>query len=154
LAWLIKIIARAWKKSMTPQALTYEEKLNLLKNQVKGSLEDTWKKYTINNNLDTFLTISYIMLSTAVTILGFFGQATIAGIVGAILTLLLSFRKVFNFSEKASFCRGFHIQTKELRDKLTFKVSTEEELLAIVDSFIAMRNERILKNPMRGSLDK
>jgi len=64
-------------------------------------LEDTWKKYTINNNLDTFLTISYIMLSAAVTILGFFGQATIAGIVGAILTLLLSFRKVFNFSEKA-----------------------------------------------------
>jgi hypothetical protein len=139
---------------MNPQPSTYEEKFGRLQKQIQSSLNDTWKKYSFNNNLDVLLTILYITLSTAVTILSFSEQATIAGIIGAILTALLSLQKVFNLSEKASFYRGFHIQTKELRDKLTYKVSTEEELQAIVDSFIAMRNDRILKNPRRGNLDE
>jgi hypothetical protein len=139
---------------MNSQPSTYEEKFSRLQKQIQNSLNDTWKKYSFNNNLDALLTISYIMLSTSVTILSFSGQATIAGIIGAILTALLSLQKVFNLSEKASFYRGFHIQTKELRDKLTYKVSTEEELQAIVDSFIAMRNERVFQNPRRGNLDE
>jgi hypothetical protein len=139
---------------MNSQSSTYEEKFSRLQKQIQNSLNDTWEKYSFNNNLDALLTISYIMLSTSVTILSFSGQATIAGIIGAILTALLSLQKVFNLSEKASFYRGFHIQTKELRDKLTYKVSTEEELQAIVDSFIAMRNERVFQNPRRGNLDE
>ncbi len=139
---------------MNSQPSTYEEKLSRLQKQIQSSLDDTWKKYLFNNNLDIFFTILYIMLGTAVTILSFFGQGTIAGIIGAILTALLSLQKVFNLNEKASFYRGFHMQTKELRDKLTYKVSTEEELQVIVDSFIALRNDRILRNPKRRDLDK
>ena len=100
---------------MNSQPSTYEEKFSRLQKQIQSSLNDTWKKYSFNNNLDALLTILYITLSTAVTLLSFSGQATIAGIIGAILTALLSLQKVFNLSEKASFYRGFHIQTKELR---------------------------------------
>jgi hypothetical protein len=145
---------RIGENFMDSQPSTYEEKLSRLQKQIQSSLKDSWKKYSFNNNLDVILTILYITLGTAITVLSFSGQATIAGVIGAILTALLSLQKVFNLSEKANFYRGLHMQTKELRDKLTYKVSTEEDLQAIVDSFIAMRNDRILKNPRRRSLDE
>lgn len=138
---------------MTSQPLTYEDKLQRLQRQIEGSLDDTWKKYLINNRLDILLTVSYIALSTTVTLLSFFGKAEMAGVVGAILTALLSLQKIFNLDEKASFYRGFHMKTKDLRDRITYKVGTEEELQIVVDSFMELRSDRISSSPRRKGLD-
>ena len=138
---------------MTSQPLTYEDKLQRLQRQIEGSLDDTWKKYLINNRLDILLTVSYIALSTTVTLLSFFGKAEMAGVVGAILTALLSLQKIFNLDEKASFYRGFHMKTKDLRDRITYKVGTEEELQIVVDSFMELCSDRISSNPRRKGLD-
>lgn len=46
------------------------------------------------------------------------------------------------------------MQTKDLRDQLTYKVSSEADLQAIVDSFIALRNDRISTNPRRKGWDE
>ena len=139
--------------------LSYEEKFLQLREQIKSSLNDTWRKYKVNDQLDRALTLFAIILSTLVTILAFEEKGTdasisIAGIVGAILTSVLNLQKVFSLNGKANFYRRIHIETKELRDKLKYKVNSEEELQEIVDAFIYLRNERISANPRRQSLDQ
>jgi ABC-type transport system involved in cytochrome bd biosynthesis fused ATPase/permease subunit len=134
---------------MSPQDVLDEQKLNLLKAQIKSSLEDTWGKYTRYNQLDIALILIAIALSAVVTFLGFIDQGFWAGVGGLVLTTLLSVQKVFNTSEKANFYRTMHMQTKSLRDRLTYKVSSEEDLQAIVDAFMSLREQRISSNPRR-----
>ena len=114
------------------QDLPDEQKFNHLKTQIKGSLDDTWKKYKRYDRLDIALILLSIILSASITILGFMGQGTIAGIIGVILAAILTIQKVFNFSDKADFYRRTHMQTKELRDRLTYKVSSESDMQAVV----------------------
>src|SRR5713226_3571828 len=99
---------------MNQQYLSDEQKLNRLNAQIKGALDDTWRKYTLYDRLDVISIILSIILSAAITILGFLNQGTIAGVIGVMLTALLSTQKVFNLSEKAEFYRKIHMQTKEL----------------------------------------
>jgi len=134
---------------MSQQHLPDEQKLSQLKTQIKGSLADTWRKYKLYDRLDIILILLSIILSAGITILGFLGHGTTAGIIGVILTALLSTQKVFNFSDKADFYRRTHMQTKELRDRLTYKVSSESGMQAVVDDFITLRNDRIYTNPRR-----
>ncbi len=130
-----------------------EQKLDHLKTQIKSSLDDTWRKHLRYNQLDISFILVSIVLSTSIIILGLVYQEIVIGIVGAILTALLSTQKVFNFSDKAEFYRRIHMQTKELRDRLTYKVSSESDMQEVVDDFIALRNDRSYKNPRRKVLE-
>src|SRR5215212_2463250 len=131
---------------MRRRRLPDEQKLSHLKSQIRGALDDTWKKYVWHDRLDIIFIILSVILSACITILGFLGQGTMAGIVGVILTTLLSTQKAFNFSDKADFYRRIHMQTKELRDRLMYKVDSESEMQTLVDDFIALRNDRIYAN--------
>ncbi|MEM7773945.1 MAG: hypothetical protein AAF327_26020 [Cyanobacteria bacterium P01_A01_bin.37] len=130
-----------------------DEKKHELKDHIQRSLEDSYKKYSRNNRMDIVLTLIGITFSTTVTILAFWEDATLAGILGAISASVLTIQEVFSFNEKANYYRRLNMQTKELRDKLTYKVSSEDELQDIVDSFIGLRNDRIISNPRRKKPD-
>ena len=135
-----------------PEKLSLDDRKIELKDDIGRSLKDTYKKYSRNNDSDIVLTLLGISLSTAVTILAFWEDATLAGILGAISASVLTIQKVFNFGEKAQFYRRIHMQTKELRDRVTYKVTSVEELQEVVDTFIEIRNNRISNNPKRRKL--
>ena len=136
---------------MNKQFLSSEERLDQFNVQIKSALDDTWHKYTIHNRLDITLIGLTLILSAAITILGFLGKGTIAGIFGVILTTLLSTQKVFNLSDKAEFYRRTHMSIKEIRDRLKYKVNSESDMQSLVDAFMAIRENRRDTNPRRKS---
>ncbi len=137
---------------MSDQTPLDDKKIEL-KDHIGRSLKDTCRKYSRNNLLDIVLTLIGISLSTVVTILAFWEDATLAGVLGAISASVLTVQKFFNFDEKAQFYRRVNMQTKALRDRVTYKVASVEELQEIVDAFIEIRNDRISSNPKRRRLE-
>ena len=137
---------------MTSQP-SFNEKKEKFQEHIEASLKDSHKKYSRNNISDIVLTFLGIALSTTVTILAFWEDATLAGILGAISASVLSIQEVYNFNEKANFYRRLNMKTKQLRDELKYKVSSDDDMEKIVDKFLALRDDRISNNPRRKKIE-
>jgi hypothetical protein len=82
------------------------------------------------------------------------GQGFVAGVISAAVTLLIGFQKAFNFSEKADFYRIVHTEAKGLRDHLTYKVHSVEQLEATVDTLKVLRDQTAKKLPRGQSMEE
>jgi hypothetical protein len=130
------------------------EQKDLLKRQVVGFMRYTWRMHRQHNLLSNSLLVLGLILGTAATIAGFSGQGFIAGVISAAVTLLIGFQKAFNFSEKADFYRIVHTEAKALRDHLTYKVSSAEQLDAAVDALKVLRDQTARKLPRGRSMEE
>ena len=88
------------------------EQKDLLKRQIVGFMRHTWRMHRQNNSLSNSLLVLGLVLGTAATIAGFWGQGFVAGVISAAVTLLIGFQKAFNLSEKADFYRIIHTEAK------------------------------------------
>ena len=123
------------------------EQKDLLTRQVIGFMRHTWRKHRQNNLMSNSLLVLGLIFGTAATIAGFWGQGWTPGVISATVTLLIGLQKVFNFSEKADFYRIVHTEAKGLRDHLTYKVHSAEQLDATVDALKVLRDQTARKLP-------
>jgi len=129
---------------MTEQVVQHAE--NLMK-QVDSFQAFHWKKHDNASWLSIFSTFSGVALSGSVTAAAFLGYSTIAGMLGIAMTLLIGLHEAFNFSERASFYAGIHSEAKTIRDRLRYRVRTEQEFIQAFDDFQSLRQKSAQQVP-------
>ena len=110
-----------------------------LKAQVDAFQTNHWRLHRKAARLSIVFTVLGILLGAAVTAAGFFDQAKLAGVIGIVLTALISLQDTFNFSEKSAFHARIQAQGKALRDRLRYLVDDEAEFIKAFDSYEALR---------------
>jgi hypothetical protein len=118
---------------------TDQEMVAALRGQVEKFKDYYWKQHIQNYKINNTLVVAGIILSLAVTAVGFLGYGVLAGIIGLCILACISFQKAFNYGEKAEFYRMIHTEAKILRDRLRYRVYTASDFEAVFDAFASLR---------------
>jgi hypothetical protein len=77
----------------------------------------------------------------ALTLLGALGYGYWSAGAGVAITLVVGIQNAFKFGEKAAVWEAMHGEAKDVRDRLNYKVHTEQEFQDIVDQWLRVRRE-------------
>lgn len=125
------------------------DKTEKLRAQVDSFHNFHWKNHIKYGRLATLLVIGGLVMSLSTTAAAFLGYATLAGLLGLSTTLFIGLHDAFNFSEKSSFFAEVHAEAKSIRDRLRYRVNSDEEFNVAFDDFQHLR-QRATKDVPRG----
>ncbi len=124
-------------KSRSPEELSQWRKD--IEDELKSYIKDMrriGKRHGIGNNS---LVLASILASAAITIAGIYGLATVAAILGVLLSILLSVQQAFPEGEMAFFYRSSIADLENLQNSLRFTADTQDEIEKIVQQLAVIR---------------
>jgi hypothetical protein len=113
--------------------------LDKLKAQVQGFLDHSWRKHRLQFRMNVVTVLVILTLGGAVTLLGAFDYGHWSAVVGVAISVVVGIQNAFKFGEKAALWEAMHREAKEVRDRLNYKVRTEEEFQAVLEQWLSVR---------------
>jgi hypothetical protein len=123
------------------------DKVDMLKTQVSNFLRYSWRKCCLYFWLNVAIVLTGIVLGSSITLVSAFGYSHLAAVFGAAIACLLSIQGTFKFAENARLWETKHNEAKEVRDRLRYKVDTEDDFQLVVDAWFKLKNELLEQMP-------
>ena len=116
--------------------------------QLQSYILHYWKLHKKYSILNMSLIIAGLLVGAGITVTGFMQLDIWPGLLGALITLIIGLQNAFDLSGKALFLNVIHDEAKVLRDRLRYKVKTQEEFEAVIDEFSLLRIYAVKKLPL------
>ena len=97
--------------------------------------------------LGVLLVVLGIVLALSITAAGFFNYGVLAGVLGLFVALFIALQNAFSISEKAEFQRLVFTEADNLHDLLTYRVRTQSQFDAVLDSFMTLKKHAATNLP-------
>ena len=137
----------------TEQTAPPADKLDALKQQIPKTAEYYWRLHVRHARFNNLLVALSILLGGAAPFVGQSGHGLAAGIMASVIGSIVAFQKHFRSAERSDLYQLLHIEAKNLRDRLNYKVRTVADFDAIVDALTALRRHAGSKLPEGGALE-
>jgi hypothetical protein len=113
--------------------------LERFEKQLESFLKYSWKKHKRHFYWSTATAIAGIVLGSAVVITGALNLGFWAAVLGAAVSVLLGIQNHFKFAERANLWEVKHNDAKGVRDRLRYKVRTDEAFQLLIDDWLALK---------------
>jgi hypothetical protein len=136
---------------MTEQAPPPSDKLDALKEKIPKAAQYYWRLHIRHSRFNNAMVTLSIILGAAAPFVGQAGHGLEAGIMASVIGAIVALQKHFRWAQRSDLYRLLHVEAKNLRDRLNFKVRTVAEFEAIVDALAALRRHAASKLPEGGA---
>lgn len=115
-----------------------------------------WSKNNQKKNMyiNTFLILLGLMSSSLAGYFGLTGDAKSAGILGLVITLLISLQNAFKFNDKSIVYLNMHNEAKNLRDELYYEPNGDEHVISVSKKFMSLKSNGLDALPKDTNLDR